>query len=518
MNSLIQKLLHKHKDKPEPTEERMALVKSSINEIIKLERDIKTLKVEDSLDRFDKVAKKFFSAAFNINYEFTYTELEQEMLKRGININKFIEKIDELKYSGEPTTAKDVEDLLGHLRYLARKSKLFEVEKSVKKKETNLFSDIKEKLDLLHLKKKHNIIRHKINRGIQNINLDLNSSIKDYVGATLDYYQTPEKKNPEMHKRLQELHKGLKKTKAYNKDLMKISKRLVEIKHKNKQVSVEGINLINKLKRVLEEPMVISDNLQEAAESYQAGARKLGRNISGAVQTEEDTISHNVKDIGSGLDRFGSRLKRIVRKDINKVSEEKEYISQDINIIKKIMRHKFNIFGNRIKRVADKDLLKLEEKEANIANSIGDGLKSFKSAVKKDVKQLGKKEEKIVQSFEHELEKFGRNIEGYNEKLDIKVLDKIEDLSKKAKNIKIKIPKPTFAKVKPSKYDVIEKKPKVLHIKPPEMIRLKALKLQLPKEPKIYTPKAIRHLEHEKNLIYKRLQNIEQEFNKNNFN
>ena len=98
------------------------------------------------------------------------------------------------------------------------------------------------------------------------------------------------------------------------------------------------------------------------------------------------------------------------------------------------------------------------------------------------------------------------------------MLDRIEDLSNKAKNIKIKVPKPTFAKVKPSKHEAIEEKPKVLHIKPPEMIRLKALKLQLPKEPKIYTPKAIRHLEHEKNLIYKRLQNIEQEFNKNNFN
>lgn len=249
--------------KGEQEEKKKIVTKDYLKEIKKIEKNIPTLSVEELFNNLDPIMREFFSKTFDVPYGFTYSELDEDMEKKKENIGNITEKLSKLKYSGLECTKTEVRDVIEHLKVIIRKHYApLPKEKQSLFKKIDLIQKIKEKLHYKRIEKEESNIRDLINRGRLLIHKDLPLAMKTYLRSLLLYYKLPIRKKREIHIDLEQFHRELKKTGKHKKELANLTRKIINLKHAGKQISVEGINLVNKISDLLKtEEVLIEDRI-----------------------------------------------------------------------------------------------------------------------------------------------------------------------------------------------------------------------------------------------------------------
>lgn len=81
-------------------------------ELQALQKRLPVLEPEEAIQHLSSLVKRFFAEKINLDYEFTHKELAGELEKVNPNWASLPKRIDYVKYSGEPLTKKDVNDLI----------------------------------------------------------------------------------------------------------------------------------------------------------------------------------------------------------------------------------------------------------------------------------------------------------------------------------------------------------------------------------------------------------------------
>jgi hypothetical protein len=80
-------------------------------EVRALQKHILVLEPEEAMTHLSNLANRFFKEKFNINYEFSHGELEKKLEKEKAVWVSFPKKLSQLKYSGEPLSKQEVQEL-----------------------------------------------------------------------------------------------------------------------------------------------------------------------------------------------------------------------------------------------------------------------------------------------------------------------------------------------------------------------------------------------------------------------
>jgi len=90
----------------------------------RLEADLDIEDIGDLSKMFTKIIRQYFRTLFNINYEFTYEELLQEMQKEHIDprlqkiLSSFFKKIPEIEFGGSSFTKAELGSLMHEMRQI----------------------------------------------------------------------------------------------------------------------------------------------------------------------------------------------------------------------------------------------------------------------------------------------------------------------------------------------------------------------------------------------------------------
>lgn len=152
------------------------------------------------------------------------------------------------------------------------------------------------RLRTVKVKKVH--VLNLIRRGEANIEKNVDLARKFYSESLLDYYRLPIKEEKELADRITNLHEELLKRKKHKKEFADLPKKLLKVKHAGKQVSKEGLNLINKFIGTIESEekgflrkiraerkrMAIEKKEDYILSLIKRGKRKLSTNIKESIR------------------------------------------------------------------------------------------------------------------------------------------------------------------------------------------------------------------------------------------
>lgn len=179
----------KTKEEEENAEEKE--VKEEIDyyaNIKDLEKRVATLNTEPAYKELMKMVRKFFADYLNINYEFTYEELEKELKEKKKNIVFFSKKLSKIEYGPHPIGKGSLMKMTGEFKDIVKR----------------IESQTKTSLDFSKDVKK---IKNLINNGKKISKRDLSSAIKLYSEVYSLYHELPSKEKRKLNSAVKEFHK-----------------------------------------------------------------------------------------------------------------------------------------------------------------------------------------------------------------------------------------------------------------------------------------------------------------------
>lgn len=336
----------KEEIKAENFSERLELLKSKSN----------NLQVKEYLNELSYVIKDFLKAKHNIKQEVTFEDLKQA---KGVNESelKIIDRIITLKYSGVEFTKDDVNKISSIFENLikfvpAKKEEIIRKEgffsrlfrkKLIEKPKLELPKpELKIpalKLKIKEVKKeKHGIFYNFKKNKILNLSREARLFIfknpikaKRYYGrALLKYNRLNTVYDKDISYELNLFIREMLKKYPHEKHFLDVSKKLIELKHKGKSLSLDSLKSIRSFKEILiNEERLIKVKLREFSKKLELEKDKL-------KYIPKIPLKQDQENINEFLSKMQGKITKEVKSELikdfklNKISKEKD------NVIKKL--------------------------------------------------------------------------------------------------------------------------------------------------------------------------------------
>src|SRR3989344_5007682 len=436
--------------------ERLGLLKSKSN----------NLQVKEYLNELSYVIKDFLKAKHNIKQEVTFEDLKQA---KGVNESelRIIDRIITLKYSGVEFNRDEVNKISSIFENLikfvpAKKEEIIKKEgffsrlfrkKAIEKPKLELPKpELKTYIPELKIKEvkkeKHGIFYNIKKNKILNLNKEARLLIyknpikakRNFGRALLKYNKLNIVHDKDINYNLNLFIKDMLKAYPNEKHFLDVSKKIIELKHKGKSLSLDSLKSIRSFKEILiNEERLIKVKLKEFSKKLELEKDKL-RHV------PKMPLKQDQKSINDFLSKLQGKITKEVKSELikdfklNKINEEKDKdaakryygqallnyyklpVKKDDMVYSKIINFHNKFFKNNRELVnISKNLIKLKHEGKHISHK-GLGLLNKFSA-------FLRKEEHI---FINNLKK------AHEERLKIKTLERKEFEKKRLEEQKTK--------------------------------------------------------------------------------
>jgi len=93
------------------------------SQIKDLENRLDTMDVKTAYKELIKIIRKFFADYLNLNYEFTYEELEKELKEKDKKISVSSDTLSKIEYSPHPISKDVLTEMIGEFKSIIKKTK-----------------------------------------------------------------------------------------------------------------------------------------------------------------------------------------------------------------------------------------------------------------------------------------------------------------------------------------------------------------------------------------------------------
>ncbi len=336
----------KEEVKAENFSERLGLLKSKSN----------NLQIKEYLNELSYVIKDFLKAKHNIKHEVTFEDLKQA---KGVNESelKIIDRIITLKYSGVEFTRDEVNKISSIFENLikfvpAKKEEIIRKEgffsrlfrkKAIEKPKLALPKpELKIPIPALKIKEakkeKHGIFYNFKKNRILNLSKEARLLIyknpvkakRNFGRALLKYNKLDIIHDKDAAYELNLFIREMLKKYPNEKHFLDVSKKIIELKHKGKSLSLDSLKSIRSFKEILiNEERLVRIKLKEFSKKLELEKDKL-RHV------PKIPLKQNQKNINDYLSKLQGKIAKEVKSELikdfklNKISKEKD------NIIKKL--------------------------------------------------------------------------------------------------------------------------------------------------------------------------------------
>ena len=326
--------------------ERLGLLKSKSN----------NLQVKEYLNELSYVIKDFLKAKHNIKQEVTFEDLKQA---KGVNESelRIIDRIITLKYSGVEFNRDEVNKISSIFENLikfvpAKKEEIIKREgffsrlfrkKAIEKPKLELPKpELKTYIPELKIKEvkkeKHGIFYNIKKNKILNLNKEARLLIyknpikakRNFGRALLKYNKLNIVHDKDINYNLNLFIKDMLKAYPNEKHFLDVSKKIIELKHKGKSLSLDSLKSIRSFKEILiNEERLIKVKLKEFSKKLELEKDKL-RHV------PKMPLKQDQKSINDFLSKLQGKITKEVKSELikdfklNKINEEKD------NVIKKL--------------------------------------------------------------------------------------------------------------------------------------------------------------------------------------
>ena len=149
-----------------PKEEQQKSKKDYLQELNELKEKLPSISTKDAHEQLTDLIKRFFADYANINYHFTFEELEKELKQKHKKIVCFADNFSSINYSPEGISQGNLNELITEFK---------DIIKFIEEEAHPLTPQFKKELE--EKKKK---INHLLKKGEKSIGKDTNKSIEDY--------------------------------------------------------------------------------------------------------------------------------------------------------------------------------------------------------------------------------------------------------------------------------------------------------------------------------------------------
>ncbi|MFH0831559.1 MAG: hypothetical protein V1886_01700 [archaeon] len=381
-----------------------------LRDIKKFRKELAGKSVDEAFNLLSGITNRFFKEILNLNYEFTYDELEKELLKRNKKkeLVEICRQMSEMRYSGKKVTRQELDDFSLRIEQIVRKEDLkkeeteLKVSRALEKGKPDFFSRIMQ-MQTEKSKKKHLI--ELMGQEEEALKKDMEIAKKIYHNILSSYYKLPSKDRKEIYEKLTNFYKQVnsmlfssfygqqsrKQVESFKRELEELHKKAEKVIAKEKTGMIKVPEIKKPHAESVKERAASREELKKL-EKIEKEARERIKSISESV-VEQHLVHQEIKPEPKTTIR---EIKYTVPQEHIRIHEPIRRESENAPIIRKAPEIK--VHAEKEKIVAEKKEVRHEIKQEHKP------LAEHKIIEKKQVQETDAKSRKFMHIAKEEQE------------------------------------------------------------------------------------------------------------------